>query len=108
MAVNYEQYNFRVRDDSTALNTDGGWLAAENVDPPDQGTGTANRFRIRFTVGNSNSKTGTLTLPELQVDKDGGGYNAVTASSSNVQVTDGLPSDGSLIDTQLLGNGSGE
>jgi hypothetical protein len=103
MANNYEQANFRVRDDSTALNTDGGWLAAENINPPDQDTGTANRFRIRFTVGNNNNKAATGTF-DLRVDVDGGGYNAVTASSSNVQVTGGLPTDGATTSTQLLGN----
>jgi hypothetical protein len=103
MANTYEQANFRARDDSTALNTDGGYLAAENVNPPAIQTGTANRFRLRFTVGNNNNKAATLE-PRLYVDKDGGGYNPVTASSSNVQVTGGVPTDGASIDTQLLGN----
>ena len=103
MANNYEQANFRARDDSTALNTDGGYLAAENVDPPDQGTGTANRFRLRFTVGNNNNKAASF-VPQLRVDVDAGGFNVVTASSSVVQVTGGLPTDGAAIDTQLLGN----
>lgn len=105
MANNYEQANFRVRDDSTALNTDGGYLAAENTDPADIETGTANRFRIRFTCGNNNNKASGGAF-RLTVDKDAGGYNPVTATSSNVQVTDGLPTDGATIDTQLLGNAS--
>ena len=103
MANSYEQANFRFRDDSTALNTDGGWLALENTAPPDQDTGTANRFRLRVTCGNDNSKAATVA-PTLYVDVDGGGYNPVTAASSVVQVTDGLPADGDSITTQLLGN----
>jgi len=103
MANNYQQANFRARDDSAALNTDGGYLAAENIDPPDNDTGTANRFRLRFTVGNNNNKAATFT-PELRVDVDAGGFNAVTASSSVVQVTGGLPTDGATTSTQLLGN----
>ena len=106
MANSYDQYHFRVRDDSAALNTDSGWLAAQNANPSPIGTGTANRFRIRFTVGNYNSKTGTIT-PLLYVDKNGGGYNPVSASSSNVQVTDGTPADGAACSTQLLGAGAG-
>ncbi len=103
MANNYEQANFRARDDSAAINADSGYLAAENVNPSDRDTGTANRFRLRFTVGNNNNKAATGTF-ELRVDVDGGGYNAVTASSANVQVTDGLPTDGATTSTQLLGN----
>lgn len=106
MANVYQQYNFRVRDDTASINADSGWLANENVNPSARGTGTANRFRIRFTIGNNNSKTGTIT-PSLYVDKDGGGYNAVTASSSNVQVTGGVPADGAACSTQLLGAGAG-
>lgn len=103
MANAYEQANVRFRDDSTALNTDGGWLAAENANLGSRETGTGNLFRIRMTCGNNNAKTGDLT-PILTVDKDGGGYNAVTASSSNVRTTNGLPANHAAIDTQLLGN----
>jgi hypothetical protein len=82
MAIDHEEYNWRFRDDSAALDTDSGYLAAENTKPPAQGTGTANRFRIRFTIGNNNSKTGSI-LPRLYVDIDGGGYNPVNTGSTN-------------------------
>lgn len=81
-----EQFNFRVRDDTAALNTDAGWLAAINVDPPAQGTGTANRFRIRFTIDEQNNKTGTIT-PQLEVSKNSAAFADVTATSANVQAT---------------------
>jgi hypothetical protein len=106
MAIDHEEYNWRFRDDSAALDTDSGYLAAENTKPPAQGTGTANRFRIRFTIGNNNSKTGSI-LPRLYVDIDGGGYNPVNTGSTGVQTTGGIPANHDLIGTQLLGNGTG-
>ena len=97
----YAQEHFRVRDDSTALNTDGGWLALDNTDPASIGTGTANRFRIRFVVAETNNAAAAATF-KLKVSKQGGAYADVTATSSNVQVTGGLPTDGIACDTQLL------
>jgi hypothetical protein len=105
MANTYEQANVRFRDDSTALNTDGGWLALENANVASRETGTTNRFRIRMTLGNNNGKAADYT-PQLTVDKDGGGYNNVNGSSSNVRSTGGLPGDGDPITTQLLGDAS--
>lgn len=103
MALSVDQLYFRVRDDSTALNTDGGWLAAEDTDPSAIGTGTVNRFRIRFTLQASNA-TGTTT-PYLRCSRNSGAYFNVTASSSYVQVTGGLPTDGATCSSQLLSNG---
>ena len=101
----YVQRNFRVRDDSTALNTFGGFISAENVDPVNpRGFGTIERFRLRFTVDETDNRAGTIS-PELFVSKEGAAYARVDASSSNVQATAGLPTDGAATSTQLLGDG---
>lgn len=47
---------FRVRDDSTALNTDGGWLAAENVRA--DGLAADTTYRVRFTVKAATEQSG--------------------------------------------------
>ena len=99
-------FSFRVRDDSTALNTSGGWLAAERVDPSAIGTGTANRFRIRFTVDEYNDKLASY-VPTLYASRNSGAFGgeefAVTGSSSYVQATlSGQYADNDSCSTRLL------
>ncbi|PIR48250.1 hypothetical protein COU80_05475 [Candidatus Peregrinibacteria bacterium CG10_big_fil_rev_8_21_14_0_10_55_24] len=50
-AANTDQLHFRWRDDTTALNTDGGWLAAEDAHIADGVEGTT--YRLRFDVANT-------------------------------------------------------
>lgn len=101
-AFTVEQLNFRVRDDSTALNTDAGWFAVINTDPAAIGTGTANRFRIRLTIDEINNKTGSV-LPQLQVDKNSTGFSGVTSTSNDVQATASSQyTDGDACSTELF------
>ena len=102
--ASYDQVNFRVRDDSTALNTDGGWLGTENQELTHSiGTGTANKFRIRFTVDNDNSKVSGPASCVLYAQKNGtGGYTRVTGTRTDVVHTTGTPTDDAVCDSQLL------
>lgn len=95
-----DQLNFRFRDDSTALNTDGGYLALENINIS-RSLGTANQFRLRITLDEINNKVGTLSAPTLYSSIDGGGY---APNNSNVIAIGGVPTDGALCSTQLLGS----
>ena len=95
-----DQLNFRFRDDSTALNTDGGYLALENIDIVRE-LGTANQFRLRITLDEVNNKIGTLSAATLYSSIDGGGY---AVNDSNVIAIGGVPTDGATCSTQLLGS----
>jgi hypothetical protein len=101
----YTQAHFRVRDDTAGLNVDSGWLEDINTNPPDINVTTANRFRIRFTIDETNDRDGSMS-PTLYVDKNTSGYARVDGSSSNVRATGGLPTDGAACDTQLLNDGA--
>lgn len=104
----FRQDNIRWRDDSTALNTDGGWLAAENSGPdsfpPGVGwvPGIANRRRLRISVDETNSKTGSFDFQlEYELNNDGNWFD-VTTTSSVIRATGGLPTQGDACSTQLL------
>lgn len=100
----WEQLNFRFRDDSAGLNANSGYLTTENNNLGARGTGTANKFRIRFTLDEYNDKVSSFT-PTLYVSKNSGAYAAVTTSSSNVQATTSAQfTDADLCSTQLLGS----
>lgn len=94
-----DQLNYRFRDDSTALNTDGGYLALENINIS-RSLGTANQFRLRFTLDEVNNKVGTLATATLYSSIDGGGY---APNNSNIIAIGGVPTDGALCNVQLLG-----
>ena len=110
-------FNYRVRDDSAGLNTDSGWLAAERVDPAAIGTGTANRFRIRFVIDEYNDKVASF-VPTLYASRNSGAFAgeefAVTGSSSYVQATlssqyaDNDACSTRLLNTYTPGNGAFE
>lgn len=78
--VSTGQVAFRVRDDSAALNTDAGWLAAENTNP----TIPAEQvFRIRFQI------QGALNVAfELQYNRNGAGW--VTAPIEANPIAQGI------------------
>ena len=102
-AAAFDQYHARVRDDSTALNTSGGWLGNLDSNPTlSIATGTGNRFRIRFMLDEYVNKIATVT-PQLEYNRNGGGWTNVTASSTHVQATlSSQYADDAPCDTQLL------
>lgn len=107
-AFTLNQYNFNVRYDTETLNSDTGWLAADNTDPGDVDIGT--KWRIRFTIDETENKIGTYSAPTLYANYNGGGYSLVTAASSNVRL---VGSDQGITDTdpcstQLLPAGAAE
>lgn len=51
--VNIAQTNYRWRDDSAALNTNSGWLAAENTKPANADTAMDDILRLRVEVANA-------------------------------------------------------
>jgi len=107
-AFTLNQYNFNVRYDTEALNSDTGWLAADNVDPGDVDIGT--KWRIRFTIDETANKIGTYSAPTLYANYNGGGYSLVTAASSNVRLvgSDQAITDTDPCSTQLLPSGAAE
>jgi hypothetical protein len=105
------QIHFRVRDDTAGLNTDSGWLALEDVNPSAIGTGTANRFRIRFVIDEVNNKLDVVDTPQIYYSKNSGAFAgeevAINGSSSNVQATlSSQYADGATCSTQLLTSGA--
>jgi hypothetical protein len=58
--VGIDQEHYRWRDDTTALNTDGGWLAAEDINPPSTSTVIGNILRLRIEIDNFGT-AGTAT-----------------------------------------------
>jgi hypothetical protein len=97
------QLSFRGRDDTTALNTDGGWLAAINTN---WGQLVDTTFRVRFELQETGGATGSF-VPQLQYQRNGGGYVNVTGSSTVVRATaSGVVADAAAT-TNLLINGTG-
>ena len=105
MAVNCDQFGFRIRLDATAAQ--GGtpvWAAAQNVNAPV----LANiPFRIRIGVYNSGATATSNVAWNLRYSKNGGGYTQIstTAAGNPVYATDataGASADDSNISTALL------
>jgi len=86
-------------------------LAVQDTNPASAiGTGTSNRFRIRFVLDETNDKLASFT-PTLYVSRNSGSFageeTAVTGSSSVVQATlSSQYADGDTCSTQLLSAGS--
>lgn len=99
----WTQYHARVRDDTTALNTSGGWLGNLDSNPTNPiSSGSANKFRIRFLLDEFNDKVAGVT-PTLYYNRNNTGWNPVTTTDSYVRpISSGQYTDGDSCSTQLL------
>jgi hypothetical protein len=96
------QQTFRFREDDGSL-TEATWLGAGNGSDISRGTGTANKFRIRFVVEETNG--GNANEPWLlYASYEGGSYFQITTSSNYIRlVASSYVSDGVNIPTAELG-----
>ena len=100
------QRAFRARDDPTALNTDGGWTDAQDIDfEVDVDT----TFRVRYSIEETGNANGTITAQLQYRFNSGGGFGSwinVTGSSSVIRAAlSGQFADDDACSTKLLTGG---
>jgi len=100
------QVSFRGRDDSTALNTDGGWHGIEDANWS-QGLDTV--FRVRFTIHEQNTKNGVFITggEALYYRINGGSWVLITDSSACQYAASSQFASGDDCSTQLLSDPGG-
>lgn len=111
---NTQQLHYRWRDDSTALNTTGGWLAAEDTDPSSVNKLTPTRLRISVANEGDGAEDAARTYQLQFASKSGfASCSSVTAwtgvgSSSTDAVTmynsTNIDPDGAQTSSGLLAN----
>ncbi len=115
--VDTRQQIFRWRDDSTAVDTDGGWLASENTNLSDQAKGTPLRLRIRSANHGTTAEDNGRTY-ELQYTDKGtagscdlaSGWSGVGDSSTDAfEMVDSsyISTDGQIVTNSLLSDPDG-
>ncbi len=97
------QRAFRARDDTAALNTDGGWTDAQDTDfEVDVDT----TFRVRYSIEETGGANGTIAAQLQYRYNDGGGWGSwinVTGTSSVIRAAlSGQFADEDACSTQLL------
>lgn len=115
--VDTRQQSFRWRDDSTDLNTDGGWLAAENTQLSPQDKQTNLRLRMRVANHGTTPEDAARTY-ELQFGSKQGssmcsditvwtGVGDNTNDEFAMFASGYITPDGQLVTSGLLSNGDG-
>ena len=67
-----------------------------------RGTGTANRFMVRFLLNETGAKSGTVSFRLERELNNSGTWVDVTASSAVAQITGGTPADQAVCNANLL------
>lgn len=102
--ITLTQNYYRWRDDSTALNTDGGWLAAENTAWATTTKNTITRLRVEIANTGTAQATGTQYLLEYAATTSGPWYAVptTTASTPFVMVDSSQYADGASTTVSFL------
>jgi NADPH-dependent ferric siderophore reductase len=106
-AQGLNQVSFRFRDDTTALNTDGGWVAAININPT-LDMGTLYRFRVELE---ETLDTGAANTYKLQHKVGAGswtdcGSQTTTPNSAILSMESSQFADDAAVTSALLGQSS--
>lgn len=92
-SVEANQKRFRFRKDVGTGDAAASWLAAEDTDIEWQ---VDQKFRLRIGLQEfTGNFVGSNIVPDLKYRKNGGSWNNVNATSSNVRTVDGTRADGS-------------
>ncbi len=112
--VDTRQQSYRWRDDSTDLNTSGGWLAAENTSVSAQPKNTDLRLRLRVANHGTTPEDSARTYELQFANKSGNcsastGWTGISDSSDDFELYDSgnISPDGELTSPGLLSNGDG-
>lgn len=97
------QKHFRGRNDD-GTQTTATWKAAEDAN---WSFGTDTNLRVRFTIGNEGTGNKTFTNLQLEYNKNGAGWNAVTSASSVVRSATSANVTDATATTQQLTSGLG-
>jgi hypothetical protein len=101
-----EQFDWRWYDDDNADPDSMTALAAIDTSYEVPIADLGNAHVLRFHVKHTQYVGGGVNA-QLQYNKDAGGWNDVTTTSSNIRVIAGTPTDGAACDTELLTNEGG-